>query len=267
VFLTDQSLIQVEDDMSAGRKIEGRVALVTGSNRGIGRALVEALLARGVAKVYAAARRTESLTALVAQAPGRVVPLRLDVTQAVQVRQAATQAGDVDLLVNNAAILGHAFAGFEDPIWLDAARQEYETNVVGALRVSQAFAPVLARNGGGTIVNVSSVAGLVGMPPVLTYSSTKAALHSLTQSTRQMLRDQGTRVVGVYPGPVETEMASELPLEKTSPEAVAANILDGLELGREEIYPDPFAAAFATTYATDPKAVEQGLVATPAAAK
>jgi NAD(P)-dependent dehydrogenase (short-subunit alcohol dehydrogenase family) len=171
----------------------------------------------------------------------------------------------VDLLVNNAAILSHAFAGFEDPVWLDAARQEYETNVVGALRVSQAFAPVLARNGGGTIVNLSSVAGLVGMPPVLTYSSTKAALHSLTQSTRQMLRDQGTRVVGVYPGPVETDMAAELPLDKASPEVVAAAILDGLEGGQEEIYPDPFAAALGSTYAVDPKAVERGGLTAPAA--
>jgi NAD(P)-dependent dehydrogenase (short-subunit alcohol dehydrogenase family) len=252
--------------MSAGLKLEGRVALVTGANRGIGRALVQALLARGAARVYAAARRTESLAGLVAEAPDRVVPVRLDVTQAAQVRQAAAQASDVDLLVNNAAILGHAFAGFEDPVWLDAARQEYETNVLGALRVSQAFAPVLSRNGGGTIINISSVAGLVGMPLVLTYSSTKAALHSLTQSTRQMLRDQGTGVVGVYPGPVETEMAAEIPMDKTSPEAVAEAILDGLERGQEEIYPDPFAAAFGSTYAVDPKAVERDLAA-PAAAE
>jgi NAD(P)-dependent dehydrogenase (short-subunit alcohol dehydrogenase family) len=251
--------------MPDGIEIKGRVALVTGANRGIGRALVNALLARGATKVYAAARRTESLADLVAGARGRVVPLKLDVTQQAQVRQAVAQAGDVDLLVNNAAILGHAFAGFEDPIWLDSARQEYETNVVGALRVSQAFAPVLAGNGGGTIVNVSSVAGLVGMPPVLTYSSSKAALHSLTQSTRQMLRDRGTRVVGVYPGPVETDMAAELPMDKTSPEAVAEAILDGLERGLEEIYPDPFAVAFGSTYAVDPKGAERGL-ALPAAA-
>jgi short-subunit dehydrogenase len=138
--------------------------------------------------------------------------------------------------------------------------------VVGALRVSQAFVPVLAQNGGGIIVNLSSVAGLVGMPMVLTYSSTNAALHSLTQSTRQMLREQGTRVVGVYPGPVETDMAAELKLEKTSPDAVAEAILDGLERGQEEIYPDPFAAAFGSTYSADPKAVERGL-AVPAAAE
>jgi NAD(P)-dependent dehydrogenase (short-subunit alcohol dehydrogenase family) len=251
--------------MSSGLKIEGRVALVTGANRGIGRALVHALLARGARKVYAAARRPDALADLVAGDPKRIVPLRLDVTHPGQVRQAVEQAGDVDLLVNNAAVLSHAFARFEDPIWLDAARQEYETNVVGALRVSQAFAPVLARNGGGTIVNLGSVAGLVGMPPVLTYSSTKAALHSLTQSTRQMLREQGTGVVGVYPGPVETEMAAEIPLEKTSPAVVAEAILDGLEQGLEEIYPDPYAVQFGETYAVNPKGVEP-LAPAPAAA-
>jgi len=252
--------------MSTGLNVAGRVVLVTGANRGIGRALVHALLARGGRKVYAAARRPDSLADLVAGAPDRVVPLRLDVTQAAQVRQAAEQAGDADLLVNNAAILGYAFAGFEDPLWLDAARQEYETNVVGALRVSQAFAPVLARNGGGAIVNLSSVAGLVGMPPVLTYSSTKAALHSLTQSTRQMLREQGTRVFGVYPGPVETEMAAELPMEKTSAAVVAEAIVDGLERGQEEIYPDPFAVDFGGSYAVDPKALERRLALPSAAA-
>ncbi len=252
--------------MSAAFRIEGRVALVTGANRGIGRALVEALLARGVGKVYAAARRTETLADLVAAAPDRVPALRLDVTQPAQVRRAVAQAGDVDLVVNNAAILSHAFAGFEDPVWLDAARQEYETNVVGALRVSQGFAPVLKRNGGGTIVNLSSVAGLVGMPPVLTYSSTKAALHSLTQSTRQMLREQGTRVVGVYPGPVETEMAAELPMDKASPEAVAEAILDGLEQGLEEIYPDPFAVEYGRTYAVNPKGLESSFPAPASAA-
>jgi short-subunit dehydrogenase len=110
------------------------------------------------------------------------------------------------------------------------------------------------------------MAGLVGMPPVLTYSSTKAALHSLTQSTRQMLRDQGTRVYGVYPGPVETEMAAVLPMEKTSAAVVAEAILDGLERGLEEIYPDPFAVDLGTTYAADPKALERRLALPSAAA-
>ena len=128
--------------------------------------------------------------------------------------------------------------------------------MVGSLRVSQAFAPVLARNGGGTLVNVASVAGLVGMPPVLTYSSTKAALHSLTQSTRQMLQGQGTWVVGVYPGPVDTDMAADITLPKVSPASVAHAILDGLEQGVEEIYPDPLAREYGEAYAANPKALE-----------
>jgi NAD(P)-dependent dehydrogenase (short-subunit alcohol dehydrogenase family) len=248
--------------MSAGMNIEGRVALVTGANRGIGRALVEALLERRARKVYAAARKPEALADLAATSGGRVVPLRLDVTNGAQVRKAVEQANDVDLLVNNAAVVSHAFSGFEDPIWLDAARQEYETNVLGVLRISQGFAPVLAEHGGGAIVNISSVAGLVGFPPVLTYSTSKAALHSLTQSTRQLLRAQGTFVVGVYPGPVDTEMAADFTVPKVSPASVAAAILDGLEQGLEEIYPDPFAAEYGDAYAVNPKALEGKIAAT-----
>ena len=247
--------------MSAGLEIEGRVALVTGANRGIGRALVEALLARGARKVYAGARRPDALADLLAQSGSRVVALRLDVTNGAHVRQAVARAGDVDLLVNNAAVVSHAFAGFEDPVWLDAARQEYETNVLGSLRLTQAFAPILARQGGGAIVNVSSVAGLVGFPPVLTYSTSKAALHSLTQSTRQLLRGQGTFVAGVYPGPVDTDMAADFTVPKVSPASVAAAILDGLEQGLEEIYPDPFAVEYGEAYAVNPKALEGKLAA------
>lgn len=245
--------------------ITGRVALVTGANRGIGRALVGTLLERGASKVYAAARKPEALDELVTLSEGRVVPLRLDITRDADVRGASTRAGDVDLLINNAAIVGQAFTGFEDAGWLDAGRQEYETNVLGSLRVAQAFAPVLARNGGGVLVNVSSVAGLVGMPPFLTYSSTKAALHSLTQSTRLLLRGQGTYVVGVYPGPVDTDMAAQLTLEKATPESVARSILDGLEQGKEEIYPDPMAVAYGDAYAGNPKELEGRVAAMMAA--
>jgi NAD(P)-dependent dehydrogenase (short-subunit alcohol dehydrogenase family) len=251
--------------MPAGLKIEGRVALVTGANRGIGLALVEALLERGARKVYAATRKPEALADLAASSQGSVVPLRLDITHGAEVQQAVAQAEDVDVLINNAAVLGHAFGGFEDPIWLDAAREEYETNVLGALRLSQAFAPVLARQGGGAIVNVSSVAGLVGFPPVLTYSSTKAALHSLTQSTRQMLRGQGTFVAGVYPGPVDTDMAAGITMPKASPADVAHAILDGLEQGLEEIYPDPFAREYGDAYAVNPKGLEERIAAMSAA--
>jgi NAD(P)-dependent dehydrogenase (short-subunit alcohol dehydrogenase family) len=251
--------------MSAGLRIQGRVALVTGANRGIGLALVEALKDRGARKVYAATRKPEALAELGILSDGVVVPLRLDITDASEVQQAAKEADDVDLLINNAAILGHAFSGFEDPIWIDAARQEYETNVVGSLRVSQSFAPVLARRGGGTLVNVSSVAGLIGLPMVLTYSTTKAALHSLTQSTREMLQAQGTWVVGVYPGPVDTDMAARVTAPKASPSSVAHAILDGLEQGLEDIYPDPFARDMGDAYALNPKSLEGRMAAVNAA--
>jgi NAD(P)-dependent dehydrogenase (short-subunit alcohol dehydrogenase family) len=240
----------------SGLKIEGRTALVTGANRGIGLALVEALLERGARKIYAATRKPEAVAELAARSNGAVIPLRLDITEGAEVEQAAKQAEDVNLLINNAGIVAHQFAGFEDPIWLDAARKEYETNVLGSLRVSQAFAPVLARNGGGTLVNIGSIAGLIGLPMVLTYSTTKAALHSLTQSTREVLQAQGTWVVGVYPGPVDTDMAADLTIPKASAASVAHSILDGLEQGTEDIYPDPFASDYGAAYALSPKSLE-----------
>jgi NAD(P)-dependent dehydrogenase (short-subunit alcohol dehydrogenase family) len=247
--------------MSAGQKIEGRVALVTGANRGIGLALVEALVERGARKVYAATRKPEALAVLAAESGGVVIPVQLDITNAAQVQRAAEDADDVDLLINNAAILGHSFGGFDDPLWLESAPREYETNVVGSLRVSQAFAPVLAGRGGGTLVNVSSAAGIVGLPMVFTYSTTKAALHSLTQSTRQMLQPQGTRVVGVYPGPVETDMAAGLTIPKASSSSVARIILDGIEQGLEEIYPDPLAKEWGELYSVNPKGLETQVAA------
>lgn len=245
--------------MSSSTQVQGRVALVTGANRGIGRAIVDALLARGAAKVYAAARSPDRLAPLVAAHPDRVVALRLDVTDDAQARDAAAVATDVDLLINNAGVAGHAFAGFADAEWLNAGRREFETNALGTLRVTQAFASVLAARGGGTVVNVISVAGLANFPALLAYAASKAAQHSITQGSRSMLAQQGTRVIGVYPGPVDTDMAEDVPLAKASPASVAEAILDGLESGEEEIFPDPFAAQVGATYATSPKTLERNL--------
>ena len=215
-------------------RIAGTTALVTGANRGIGRALVEGLLARGATRVYATARRPEALADVVAASGGRVVPLKLDVTRADDVRAAAVAAPDVRLLFNNAGVVAKFDVALTDPGWLPAARDEFEVNVLGLLSVTQAFAPILARQGGGAILNICSVVGLLAIPALATYSASKAAVHSLTQTTRERLAPQGTFVAGVYPGPIDTDMARDIPMAKTSPAMAALAILDGLEAGHEE---------------------------------
>ena len=193
------------------QRIEGAVALVTGANRGIGRALTEALLARGVRKVYATARNPEALRALRDE---RIVPLRLDVTDADQIR-AACRGGS-----GRRARLQQRRRGAgreESRIRRSStrARREMEVNYFGPLQLLQRLAPTLARNGGGAVVNIGSAAGLTNVPFFPTYSASKAALHSLTQAARILLGAQGTSVFGVYAGPVDTDMARELPLPKT----------------------------------------------------
>jgi len=237
-------------------RIDGITALVTGANRGLGRALVDALLARGAARVYAGARRIESLDALVAESGGRVVPLALDVTRPDDIAAAASAAGDVELIVNNAGIVSHLAGPFGDPEWLRAGREEYEVNVLGPLALTQRFQPILARNGGGGVVNVASVTSFVAFELAPTYSASKAATHSITQYTRQALRDQGTFVAGAYPGPVDTDMARDLPVDKTPAAAVANAILDGVEAGVEDILPDPVAVQLGGVFFSNPKELE-----------
>jgi NAD(P)-dependent dehydrogenase (short-subunit alcohol dehydrogenase family) len=239
--------------------VAGTTALVTGANRGIGRAVVEALLERGAAKVWAGARRPEAVAPLAASFGSRVEALALDVTSGADVAAAARKAGDVALVVNNAGVALHLGAPATDAAWLELGRQELEVNLFGPFAVSQAFAPVLARQGGGAIVNVISVAGLVNFPILLSYSASKAALHSLTQGLRAALRSQGTQVFGVYPGPVDTDMAAGLTMPKTPPADVARAIVDGLAAGTADIFPDPVSRQFGEAFRKDPKALEEQL--------
>lgn len=240
-------------------KISGNVALVTGANRGIGRAITEALLDRGAKKVYAAARNPEALADLRERYGDRVVPLTLDVTDADQVLAAAEAAGDIRLLVNNAGVA--VGGGLTDDGVLEAARLEMEVNYFAPLHLLQRFAPILGRNGGGAIVNLSSVAGLSNFPFYPTYSASKAAAHSLTQAARALLTAQETAIYGVYPGPVDTDMSKEIDMEKASPGDVANAILDGLESGVPDIFPDAFAEDFGQQFQTSPKASEEQLAA------
>jgi NAD(P)-dependent dehydrogenase (short-subunit alcohol dehydrogenase family) len=239
-----------------GRKIEGSIALVTGANRGIGRAITDALLERGAKKVYAGARDPKTVQALKQRYGPRVVPLQLDVTRTDQITEIAHQTPDVELLFNNAGVATATELTSEAIV--DEARREMEVNYFGALRMLQGFTDTLVRRG-GAIVNIGSAAGLTNVPIQPTYSASKAALHSLTQASRALLAARGVAVFGVYAGPVDTDMVKDLPpqFEKTPPEDVASEILDGVEGGDEDIFPDPFAVAFGEQFHSSPKSSER----------
>jgi NAD(P)-dependent dehydrogenase (short-subunit alcohol dehydrogenase family) len=237
---------------ATGTRIEGSVALVTGANRGIGRAITEALLDRGARKVYATARDPKTLEVMRERYGSRLVALRLDVTDGAEVAAVARRATDVDLLFNNAG--AYEPTELTDDAIVDVARREMEVNYFGALRMLRSFADTLAHRG-GVIVNVGSAAGLTNVPLNPTYSASKAAQHSLTQAARALLEE--VTVHGVYPGPVDTDMVKALALEKTPPQDVADAILDGVEAGDEDIFPDPFAIAFGAQFHASPKSAER----------
>jgi NAD(P)-dependent dehydrogenase (short-subunit alcohol dehydrogenase family) len=215
--------------------LQNKVVLVTGANRGIGAALVRALLEANVAKVYAAARSVASLPDL---GDRRVVPLQLDVTSDTSVTTAAGIAQDLDILVNNAGTMAFGDWVSATP---DAVEGDMNVNYHGTLRVVRAFLPHLIRRGSGIVANVVSIVGLEPVPGLAGYSASKAALQSLTQGLRGTLAKSGVAVVGIYPGPVDTDLARNLPLEKASPDEAAANIVRGLAEGRTSIFPDPTA--------------------------
>jgi len=248
--------------------ISGSVAFVTGANRGIGRAITEALLERGAKKVYAAARNTAQLKDLIKSSGGRVEAVELDVTNPSHIEAAAAKAGNVNLVINNAGL-----ANLIEPLGpetIASAKREFDVNVFGPLAIAQAFAPALAKSGiagrPGAIVNINSVASLSNFTSLLTYSASKAAAHSITQGIRAVLASKGVSVFGVYPGPVDTDMAEEIDLPKATPQSVAKRILDGIETGEHYIFPDDYAADFGRRHFADPRAFEAELAASPAEA-
>lgn len=210
--------------------VAGSVALVTGANRGLGAAFCRALLARGASKVYAGARDPSTV------AVDGVVPVRLDITSSADITSAAAQCGDVTLLINNAGILTGTSALAEGA--LEEGRREFETNVFGTLAMSRAFAPVLGANGGGALVNVLSVLSWFSAPDGALYCASKAAAWSLTNSLRLDLKPQGTQVIGLHVGYMDTDMATGVAAPKSSPDAVASQALDGVESGAYEVLAD-----------------------------
>ena len=240
--------------MSNRTSTEGAVALVTGANRGIGAAFVSGLLEGGAQRVYAAARDPQTLAAL-AERDARIVPIALDITDDASVQAAAARLTDVDLLINNAGVaLGARLIGAAD---LSAARQEMEVNYFGLLRMCRAFAPILAANGGGTLINVLSILARVASPASGSYSASKASALSLTQAVRAELQAQGTRVIGVLPGYVDTAMAERISAPKIQPSDVVRATLDALKTDQEEVYPGEAATQIAALLLQNPKSVER----------
>jgi NAD(P)-dependent dehydrogenase (short-subunit alcohol dehydrogenase family) len=212
-------------------KIENSIALVTGANRGLGRTIVEALLARGARTVYAGVRNPDAADVH----PG-ATPIRLDVTRPEDAATAARLAGDTTLLINNAGVA--RWGSVLQAPTLDDARAELETNLFGILHTTRAFAPVLAANGGGGIVNVLSILSWFSAPQLGAYSASKAAAWSVTNTIRQELHGQGTHVLAVHVGYMDTDMAAGVADAKLAPGRVAAMTLDALEAGQHELLAD-----------------------------
>jgi NAD(P)-dependent dehydrogenase (short-subunit alcohol dehydrogenase family) len=232
-------------------KIEGSVALVTGANRGLGHALVAALLQAGAAKVYAAARDESKLSG----GGARVVPLTLDTTRPEQIAAAARKATDVTLLINNAGVLTSYNVLTMGPAELDA---DFRTNVHGTLGVIRAFLPILERaSGGAAIVNVLSLASLASVPTFGGYSASKAAAYSITQALRAELKARNIDVVAALPGPIDTDMVKAFPMPKASAAETARGVLDGIARGEEEIFPDAMAQQMGALWTKSPKEYER----------
>lgn len=218
-------------DVTPVTRIANATVLVTGANRGIGRALVEEALARGAERVYACTRRP------MVHPDQRVTPLLLDLTNAAQIRAAAAKVDALDVLVNNAGI-----AQYDDLSEPSAIERHLAVNLFGTLAVTQAFLPLLTRSR-GAIVNALSTGALAAIPVIPAYSISKAAAFSMSQSLRALLAGQGVRVHAVLTGPTDTDMSRGLDVPKASPESVARAIFDGVESGQEDIFPDPMSAS------------------------
>jgi NAD(P)-dependent dehydrogenase (short-subunit alcohol dehydrogenase family) len=216
----------------------GKSVFVTGANRGLGQALVDEALRRGASRVYAGTRQP------FAHADSRVVPLLVDVTDETQVQRAVEQVESLDVLINNAGVA--IYDDLSDPAVLE---QHLAVNLFGPWRVTHAFLPQLTRSR-GAIVNVLSLASVAALPIIPSYSVSKAASLSLSQSLRALLAPRGVTVHAVLAGPMDTDMTRDFPVDKASTESVARAIFDGVDAGEDEIFPDPMSAPLAEGWRT-----------------
>jgi NAD(P)-dependent dehydrogenase (short-subunit alcohol dehydrogenase family) len=221
-----------------GMDVANKTILITGANRGIGRALVDEALRRGARRVFAGSRGPFDIV------DDRVTTLTLDVTNVSQIQRAVEAVETLDVLINNAGV-----AIYDDLSSLDVVEQHLQVNFLGMLRVTRAFVPLLKRSR-GAIMNNLSLAALAALPMIPAYSISKAAAFNMTQSLRALLARDGVTVHGIVLGPVDTEMNRGLEIPKASPESAAAGIFDGLARGEEEIFPDPVSQSIAEGWHT-----------------
>jgi NAD(P)-dependent dehydrogenase (short-subunit alcohol dehydrogenase family) len=228
--------------------VQDKVVLITGANRGIGRAILESAIQRGAKKVYAAIRQLDRASVLVDELGDRVVPVLVDMRDSQTIRELAATATDVEVLINNAGVL--TTAGPLSDAAVESLQYEFDTNVFGLIHLAQAFAPVLKANDGGVLVQVNSVVSMRAYAGFATYSASKAAAYSITQSLRDVLAAQGTRVISVHPGPIATDMGREAGLEAIAepPSLVADAIWDAMRIGKVHAYPDSMAKQIGTAY-------------------
>jgi len=228
--------------------VKNSVVLVTGANRGIGKSIVEEFLRNGASKIYAAARNLESLNPLISQYPGKVVALHIDLNKPETITAAAEIASDVEIVVNNAGMFKATNLLSADSV--TAVQTEMEVNVYGLMRVAQAFAPILKANGGGALVQLNSVASIKNFSNLATYSASKAASYSITQALRDVLKDQGTQVVSVHPGPIATDMGNEAGFgDMAAPaELIPQAIITAFENNEFHSFPDSMAKQIGDVY-------------------
>ena len=228
--------------------IKNKVALITGANRGIGKSIAETFLENGAKKVYAAVRDTNSANSLISQYGDRVEAVQLDLANPQSIIDAASTANDVEVVVNNAGVLTSTTP--LDDNALESLNFEMDVNVGGLIRMAQAFAPTLKKNGGGALIQLNSVASIKNFTPFSTYSASKAAAYSVTQSLKDLLGEQNTQVMSVHPGPIATDMGNDAGLGDIAEPAslVADAIVEGLKQSDFHVFPDTMAKQIESAY-------------------
>lgn len=228
--------------------IKDKIILITGANRGIGKAIVESFIKHGAAKVYAAVRKLDSVSPLVEQYGDRVVPIQVDLSEPQSIVAAAQTAKDVQVVVNNAGVFQAGSLLGEDTI--AALKFQMNVNVYGLMYMAQVFAPILKANGGGVFTQINSVASLKSHSNSATYCASKAAAYSITQALKELLNEQGTFVLSVHPGPIATDMGDAAGLTEIAepPLLVAEGIIEALKTGDFHVFPDSMAKQMGNAY-------------------